>query len=299
MKCPVAIGDLQKGEQYINMDYFFLSTLQHNPPDRILISYDISCQWARNIKKQLLAYPIFLAAIFWTLFITYVIPKFHLAAHVLLCQASFSLNFTPHVARTDREAPEQGWAATNAVANSTKEMGPGSRRDTLDDHFGDYNWQKVSSMCGSTSICVFKLLIIIIFLAVMFLRKVKEAVPAWDEYLLAFEEFNVALPVASTKEWTTCVEAWELDNTKPNPFHAKLATISEYRVRLQLAEEDKAELASGQSIVIHNNITPGMLVTQGIKLETQQTRLRYNWSQLGPHSTNLQRAKIIERKNIL
>ena len=143
---------------------------------------------------------------------------------MLLFQASFSLNFTPHVGRTDGEAPERGWAATNAVANSTKEMGPGSRQDTLDDHFSDYNWRKVSSMCGSTSICVFKLLIIVIFLAVTFLRKVKEAVPAWDEHLLAFEEFNAALPAASTKEWTTCVEAWELDNTKPNPFHAKLAS---------------------------------------------------------------------------
>ena len=79
------------------MDYFFLSTLQHNPPDRVLISYDISCHWACNIRKQLLAYPIFLAAIFWTLFITYIIPKSHLTMHMLLCQASFSLNFTPHV----------------------------------------------------------------------------------------------------------------------------------------------------------------------------------------------------------
>ncbi|KAF8228024.1 hypothetical protein L208DRAFT_270288 [Tricholoma matsutake] len=130
-------------------------------------------------------------------------------------------------------------------------MGPGSRQDTLDDHFGDYNWRKVSSMFT-------------------FLRKVKEAVPAWDEHLLAFEEFNAALPVVSTKEWTTCIEAWELDNTKPNPFHAKLATISEHQVQLQLAEEDKAELASGRSIVIHNNVMPGMLVTQGIELETQQ-----------------------------
>jgi hypothetical protein len=141
-------------------------------------------------------------------------------------------------------------------------------------------------MCESTFICVFKLLIVIIFLAVTFLRRVKEAVPARDEHLLAFEEFNAALPAASTKEWTACIEAWELDNTKPNPFHAKLASqlfvrisycyslfgtaISEHRVRLQLAEEDKAELASGRSIVIHNNVTPGMLVTQGIELETQQ-----------------------------
>jgi hypothetical protein len=139
--------------RYVNMDYFFLSTLQHNPPDRVLVSYDISCQWARNILKRLLLYPILLAAMFWTLLITYVVPKFHLAAHVLLCQASFSLNFTPHVGRTDGEAPERGWAATNAMANSTKEMGPGSRRDTLDDHFGDYNWRKVSSMGKLTFVC--------------------------------------------------------------------------------------------------------------------------------------------------
>jgi hypothetical protein len=55
------------------------------------------------------------------------------------------------------------------------------------------------------------------------LRKVKEAVPTRDEHTLAFEEFNAALPVESTMEWTACVEAWERDSTKPNPFHAKLA----------------------------------------------------------------------------
>lgn len=32
------------------------------------------------------------------------------------------------------------------MANSTKEMGPGSRHDTLDDHFGDYNWRKIMSL---------------------------------------------------------------------------------------------------------------------------------------------------------
>lgn len=53
--------------------------------------------------------------------------------------------------RTDGEAPERGWAAMNGLATSTKEMGPGSRRDTLDDHFGDYNWRKVISMGTSAS----------------------------------------------------------------------------------------------------------------------------------------------------
>jgi hypothetical protein len=102
-----------------------------------------------------LAYPLYLTMIFWMLLITYVVPKFYLAVHRLFCQASFSLNFTPYVGRTDGEAPERGWAAMNAVANSTKEMGPGSRRDTLDDHFGDYNWRKVSSMCKSLILRIF------------------------------------------------------------------------------------------------------------------------------------------------
>jgi hypothetical protein len=125
----------------------------------------------------------------------------------------------------DGKAPEWGWAVTNAVANSTKEMGPGSRCDTLDDHFGDYNWRKVLLMGKSALVCVrWMLLILVMFLAIMFLCKVKEAVPAQDEHVLAFEEFNAALPEASTKEWTTCVEAWEQDCTKPNPFHAELAS---------------------------------------------------------------------------
>jgi hypothetical protein len=67
-------------------------------------------------------------------------------------------------------------------------------------------------------------LTIILILAVTFLRKVKEAVPARDQHLLAFEEFNMSLPEASVKEWSTCVEAWEDDNTKPNPFYAALSS---------------------------------------------------------------------------
>ncbi|KAF8995521.1 hypothetical protein BDZ89DRAFT_920324, partial [Hymenopellis radicata] len=54
----------------------------------------------------------------------------------------YSFNTTPKVGRTDGEAPERGWAASNGAAASTKEMGPGSRLDTLDDHFGDQNWRK-------------------------------------------------------------------------------------------------------------------------------------------------------------
>lgn len=52
----------------------------------------------------------------------------------------------PGVGRTDGEAPERGWSHINPVATSTREMGPGSRRDTLDDHFSDWNWKKTTGM---------------------------------------------------------------------------------------------------------------------------------------------------------
>ncbi len=75
--------------------------------------------------------------------ITFLVPKFHLMAHIEKCQRTHSFNKTLGVGQTDGEAPECTWAASNLVASSTKEMGPGSRRDTLDDHFNDHNWRKV------------------------------------------------------------------------------------------------------------------------------------------------------------
>ena len=48
------------------------------------------------------------------------------------------------MARTDGEDPERWWAHINPVSMSTKEMGPGARLDTLDDHAGAWNWRKIT-----------------------------------------------------------------------------------------------------------------------------------------------------------
>ena len=74
------------------------------------------------------------------------VPKFHLPTHIPKCQADYSFNLTLFIGRTDGEAPEHGWSEANAMAVSTKEIGPGSCCDTLDDHFGDHNWGKIANM---------------------------------------------------------------------------------------------------------------------------------------------------------
>jgi hypothetical protein len=133
------------------MDYMFFRSIAGLDTSTYVISYDIACQWFKNLWSRMSSYPTCLHVDSVNRFFTALVPKFHLNAHVEMCQTAFSFNLTPGVGRTDGEAPERGWANTNRLASSTKEMGPGSRHDTLDDHFGDWNWKKTVAMGLCTS----------------------------------------------------------------------------------------------------------------------------------------------------
>jgi hypothetical protein len=78
--------------------------------------------------------------------IKFVIPKFHIYGHGPKCQTKFSLNFLKFSARTNGEEPERWWAHINPVSMSTREMGQGSRHDTIDDHTAAWNWRKITNL---------------------------------------------------------------------------------------------------------------------------------------------------------
>lgn len=110
----------------------------------LLISYDIACQWSKNLASRLAGLPEYLRLNLDTILTAFGIPKFHLAGgHGDPCQGPFSLNFKEGVGRTDGEGIERNWAKLNGAAHSTREMGPRSRHDTLDDTCGHANWRKV------------------------------------------------------------------------------------------------------------------------------------------------------------
>jgi hypothetical protein len=126
------------------MDYMFFMSLAGSPIMRFYISYDIACQWYKNIWERMTLFDQdvqFKAD--QRRFVVFLVPKFHLPAHIEQCNINFSFNLTPFVGRTDGEAPERGWADANRLANSTSVSGPGARRDTLDIHFQDSNWKKI------------------------------------------------------------------------------------------------------------------------------------------------------------
>ena len=109
------------------MDYFFLSSIWQNCPSRLVVSYDIACQWSKNLNAQInLHGPLHGSDVFKPLSTTFAVPKAHLPVHQDACKIKYSLNLPPRMGRTDGEALEHGWAAVNAVASSMKEMGPGS-----------------------------------------------------------------------------------------------------------------------------------------------------------------------------
>ena len=164
------MGSLQKGERYdcpllnylslmasryANMDFVVFSTLIGTLIQLIVFSYDIVCQWSRNLAKRQPQLPSFMQLSPQQMQVaSFVIPKFHIYAHGLPCQSKYSLNFQPHMARMDGEDPERWWAHINPVSMSTKEMGPGARLDTLDDHAGAWNWRRIINMGSPCSMFV-------------------------------------------------------------------------------------------------------------------------------------------------
>ncbi|KAF7968772.1 hypothetical protein HWV62_29344 [Athelia sp. TMB] len=281
MKRPHAVGDLQAGERQVNIDYLLFSSLLGSLLIMYNISYDICCQWSIHLLERMAKYPTEYQFDLSYVMLKFLVPKFHLPAHVERCQTAYSFNFMRYVGRTDGEAPERGWADINAVAGSTQEMGPGSRRDTLDDHFGDWNHRKIVAMSA------------------IFLRKIKDAVPERAQQVDIFEELSENLPPESVAKWTVAVEAWERDRFKPNPFVAITETVTERDVKLQLAQEESVELLRGENDILHHTLSPSVCITVGMDLESHQRRLHLAAGELNQNSTAIQQTKVQLRENAL
>ena len=128
------------------MDYVLLSTLIGISIAMLVVSYDIACSWSVNFRDRFAAFPSPMQLDLKDISVCTVIPKFHILGHGKKCQSIWSLNYRRWMARTDGEGVEREWSHINPVALSTKVMGPGSRHDTLDDHWGVWNWRKVVGM---------------------------------------------------------------------------------------------------------------------------------------------------------
>ena len=126
------------------MDYIFLSTVKTEQVKTIKISYDIACRWSINLFHRIEKYSPDLRITKEKFTLEYFILKFHLPAHGSSCHTKFSFNYRPGVGRTHGENIESGWAHMNPTAVATREMGAGARHSVLDNHWGGWNWRKIT-----------------------------------------------------------------------------------------------------------------------------------------------------------
>ncbi|KAJ7714022.1 hypothetical protein B0H16DRAFT_1742933 [Mycena metata] len=288
MKRPCAVGDLQLGERYINMDYIFLRSVAGTDLVRLFVSYDIACQWHIHLWARMAQYEneiLDLPGVAGThqRFVTFLVPKFHLPAHIEACNLKFSFNLTRDVGQTDGEAPERGWANANPLAASTKEMGPGTRRDTLDDHFNDWNHKKI------------------IALGYQLRKKMLNAVPEMVKTRLALADMEESLGTEAVATWTEMAERWEENSGNPNPFETQQKDEHLAKVRSDLAAEAAQREAEGGGDA--NDVRGDMHITEllamGLQLEEQQRTLASDVAATGLHPTNDQHRAMIERTSKL
>ncbi|KIJ50997.1 hypothetical protein M422DRAFT_44213 [Sphaerobolus stellatus SS14] len=287
LMCPLGIGDMQRGEKYCNVDYIFLSALHPDQPQELIISYDISCQWYKNLESRVTDIPTYLQIDMSQMSIRYLVPKFHLASHVPACQTSFSFNYTPGTGRTDGEGIEREWALLNPVAYSTREMTHSHRQETLNDHIGDGNWRKMMGLGSALD------------------KKIHEAVPERIAHHAYFQDMCQSLTPEQIKTWTDMVVAWELDaaanlpkDTKaPNPYMKNADTITEAQIRLEL-QELEAQVAGAEEVVMHDT-SPTEFLIVGLDLQEIQYRMQDEVVAGGgssPSNAIQQQRKILDRK---
>ncbi|KAJ6548887.1 hypothetical protein B0H19DRAFT_1032024 [Mycena capillaripes] len=242
MKRPRAVGDLQQGERYLNMDWMFFMGLENSELQHFFVSYDIACQWHKNIWARMQLYPKHIQKQNGKRYWVFLVPKFHLPAHIESCNISFSFLLTRYVGQTDGEAPERGWSNINRLATSTREMGPNLRREVLDDHFNDWNWKKILSM-GKCRVW----------------GASAELIHTSRHKTLEQER---TLPQETLAEWRMECEAWEADALQPNPFERKTATKSIASVRYELAQEGGG--------IIRGETASSEMLAMAVQLEEQQ-----------------------------
>ncbi len=205
--------------RYANMDFIFSSAITNLTAKRLVISYDIACQWHKNLRTRLEKITSDYQPDLDSREVEFVIPKFHIGAHGSSCQTKFSLNFRPHMGRTDGENIERGWAWLNPVSLSTREMGPGARQDALDDQWSFWNWRIVVSL-GSFSSQMYRTRICVLTnnLGDTLGRRFEDAVYYARQQRGAHTEFTSTFSNNQISQWSSMVEAWYNDTSEPDPF---------------------------------------------------------------------------------
>ncbi|KAJ7903747.1 hypothetical protein B0H14DRAFT_3421928 [Mycena olivaceomarginata] len=230
--CKNGVADLQAGEKYGNMDYV----------------------WSKNLKERLLKLPPALRFHLAQFFVKFVIPKLHILGHLRFCQEIFSLLLILGAAQSDMEGIERIWSSSGQMGASTREMGPGSRQDTLDDFWHYWNWNKVVRIGGT--------------LRTRLLKATKELARQSE----ALRDFTQAQQ-DDVPAWKQAVDDFELGTLTVNPHEVPESGSTLRTVELELTREEQEREQASTLVQDAAEDTMTEYLILGLKIEGQQRQL--------------------------
>ncbi|RDX39693.1 hypothetical protein OH76DRAFT_1367263 [Lentinus brumalis] len=253
------MGDMQKGERYVwaNIDYILASSVKGAGVRRILDSYDVGCEHEKGFFVRAQEFPELIKLDLPRNSWVFVVPKFHVSAHKPECQGMFSPHYVPYSARFDGEHVERLWAFLNPAASSLKEMGPGARKETLDDLCSFNNWRKTVKF------------------GEQLLRLMVEALPEAMVHKKEFEAFDAKLRrerPGEVKQWEDMVLAWEQDRRgSPSPFVIQNHDATRTDVRLRLLAEENLTTVNDTAATLETG--PSAFIVLGLDIRVAQRNL--------------------------
>ncbi|KAK0456981.1 hypothetical protein EV421DRAFT_1887058 [Armillaria borealis] len=254
MVLPTCVGNMSKGERYANVDPLAAAAIQQfSNLLWVVISYDIACQWIKTIFTCMTSHWPANLRFNPDIRITPVVPKFHEPGHKQEGHKQFSFNLVFGVRLSDGECPERIWAAHNALGNSTKTAGPGTRQDLIDDHLGFWNWLKYCEM-GRT-----------------LWKRYKAAISERNRQDESHKGFTLSLPPDMVTEWEDACTTWEEDKvpkTVFNPSEVQSHDLMEDEVHKELAEEEEARRHNGGRVL--HDMSPSAFIKFGFAIEESQ-----------------------------
>ncbi|KAL1740807.1 hypothetical protein HDZ31DRAFT_46736 [Schizophyllum fasciatum] len=256
---PNGLGDLQKGERYANMDYIFWSAIKGEGVAKVMVTYDIGCQWKKSLLSRLTKLP---AAIqprmqdgLPVFEIDVRLPVWHGNVHDIACRSVNSVRYARGAGKPDGEGPERIWSRMNTLATATKEMGEGVRDGVLEGWSAYYNVQKNIGLRLGLD------------------HRLKLATTQSEQRKGELKDIEDALDARTLVAWRKMFEDYEADNQLPNPFLPQISDEpSELSVRAQLVRDEADDVRMGRTPV--RATAKATFVVLGLQLEDSQRHIK-------------------------
>ncbi|KAJ3818118.1 hypothetical protein F5880DRAFT_1511225, partial [Lentinula raphanica] len=283
------VVDLQKGERYCNMDYAFGSILRTLDPRLTIVqSYDIVCQWSKNLAHRMKELP---------------------QQEGLMVRES---SVTGHTWARWQQVPEI-WAQVIGTKSLTitSVIGIGvastcsfipplynwdlalNQAPTVRVSYANPNIREGSDLGLSCGICR---------MGQLLLKRYDEALDQQEIHNKALLQFRTEHQ-DDFEEWDNMITVWEgellkppKDRTAPNPFESIKSGMTEQDIRLALAQEEEEEASSGSPSL--HDVGPSAFISQMLDIQDTMRSMKFEMSKQ-KSETVLQKTSIIQRRTKL